>query len=305
MGSVCADPTRAHVAQFVRSSPRRCCTTLGERTHHVVWALDLCPCRRRGAHALLRLERSFGPQALREAREHCQKGLLHRYLQTDGTAAAPRHSRGMHNRSNILCNSIEASDLAHRAEGLVEITCADTAAFRTNKDFRKIAKLLKLAAERVSSGRMTRAASSELETASGFRCNPHGIACCDPLEPYVASPEVINYDWVHSALQSGVVTCEIEAILASTGVPRADLQSFLANPELEYPGCRKQKAQYLHRVFDARQVGSDEPDKVKASCSELIGLYGMLRVFLHLQFAEVPASSDTWHRSARFARGST
>jgi hypothetical protein len=109
------------------------------------------------------------------------------------------------------------------------------------------------------------------------------------LLPFVALPDCINYDWVHSALQNGVLNCEVEALLLATAVTRAELQTFLASPQWQFPEFTKQKSRLLHRVFDARRVASEEPDKVKASCSELLGLYGMLRMFFHLKFAEVPA----------------
>ena len=74
-------------------------------------------------------------------------------------------------------------------------------------------------------------------------------------------------------------------MLAATAVPRADLQGFLATLEWQYPGRTRQKAKYLHRVLDPRRVASEEPDRLKASCSELLGLYGILRVFVELRFA--------------------
>ena len=107
----------------------------------------------------------------------------------------------------------------------------------------------------------------ELERASGFRHNPHAIALSEPLRSIVPFPEVVNYDWVYSALQGGAFTSEIEAFLSATKVPRADLQSLLAASDWCYPGSTRHKARYLHRVFDPRRVAAEEPDKIKASCS--------------------------------------
>ncbi len=143
------------------------------------------------------------------------------------------------------------------------------------------------ASGRVAIGEMTKAAYAKLESAVGFRSNPHGIASSTALKGHIDLPDVINYDWVHSALQGGVVTCEVEALLAATRTPRSELQTFLASPAWRYPGITRQKARYLHRVFDPRRVGGDDPDKVKATCSELLGLYGMLRCFFDMKYGSV------------------
>ncbi len=183
----------------------------------------------------------------------------------------------------------QGSDLSHRKPGLVEITCPNATAFKKSGEFVQTAKLLSKASERVASGAMTKATFSNLETAAGFRANRHGVAVSSTLEPHLDLPDIINYDWVHSALQGGVLTGEVEAMLATTAVPRSDLQDFLADVAWEYPGARRQKSRYLHRVFDARRVATDSPERVKASCSELLGLYGLLRCFFNLRFAGDPS----------------
>ena len=105
------------------------------------------------------------------------------------------------------------------------------------------------------------------------------------LEGHLEVPECINYDWVHSALQQGVLNCEVEAWLSKTEVPRLDLQTFLAKKTWEFPGARRQQGRQLHRVFDARRVSKETPEKIKASCSELLGLYGVLRCYFNLRLA--------------------
>lgn len=134
---------------------------------------------------------------------------------------------------------------------------------------------------------MTKTAYGQLESATGFRANPLGIALSTALRRHIDLPDVINYDWVHSALQGGVVTCEVEALLVATRTARSELQAFLANEAWQYPGRSRQKAKYLHKVFDPRRVGED-PDKVRATCSELLGLYGMLRCFFEVKYAARP-----------------
>ena len=182
----------------------------------------------------------------------------------------------------------QGSDLWHRQPGFVEITCPHAGAFQRFADFLKTAKLLNMAAERVASGTATKSALTKLEVASGFRTNPLGLAMSTALEGHLEVPECINYDWVHSALQQGVLNCEVEALLSTTEVPREDLQTFLADKAWEFPGARRATARHLHKVFDARRVSDKTPEKIKASCSELLGLYGMLRCYFNLRLANDP-----------------
>ena len=194
----------------------------------------------------------------------------------------------------------QGSDLASRATGFVEISCCNAASFRTNKDFRKNARLLNLASARFSAGVMSKAAFEELQVATGFRHNQHGLALSEPLRMLFPLPDVINYDWVHSALQAGTFAAEVDAFLAATAVPRADIHGFLANSEWQYPGCTRQKSKNLHHVFDShRAKNSEEAGVVKASCSELLGLYGILRVFFELDLRGWRSSRST---SSPFAK---
>ena len=61
----------------------------------------------------------------------------------------------------------------------------------------------------------------------------------------------------------------------------------MSSSEWQYPGRSRQKSRYLHKVFDSRRVAKEEPDKLRASCSELLGIYGILRVFFEMRFTGV------------------
>ena len=101
---------------------------------------------------------------------------------------------------------------------------------------------------------MSKAAFEELQVATGFRHNQHGLALSEPLRMLFPLPDVINYDWVHSALQAGTFAAEVDAFLAATAVPRADIHGFLANSEWQYPGCTRQKSKNLRHVFDSHRA---------------------------------------------------
>lgn len=142
--------------------------------------------------------------------------------------------------------------------------------------------------ERVQAGTSPQARLDELETATGFRMNPHSVALSPVLRDLFRMPDVIRYDWVHSALQQGVMNNEVEALMAATEVPPEELEAFLANKDWVFPKATRVNARQLHRIFDRRRASASTPEKVKASCSELLGVYGLLRVFFVLKLGERP-----------------
>ena len=80
-------------------------------------------------------------------------------------------------------------------------------------------------------------------------------------------------------LQGGVLVNEVEGLLVASayhGVSRRDLQTFLTG-EWSFPHQTATKSKALHLVFDERRISSDNPTKLKCTCAELLGLYGMLR----------------------------
>jgi hypothetical protein len=186
------------------------------------------------------------------------------------------------------------SDLADRVDGFVEIGCSDAAAFKVlpPAEFRKTIVMLGVAAEKVSTGTMTKTAYKQLEVMSGFTWNPYGLVASRALCSHAAPLHVVTYDWVHSALQSGTLTAEVEAILSSTSIGRAELQSFLADDSWQYPRFSATKAKALHKVFDPRRISTEDVDKLRATCSELVGLYGLLRFFFHLKLDGVAEFSE-------------
>jgi hypothetical protein len=94
---------------------------------------------------------------------------------------------------------------------------------------------------------------------------------------------VTTYDWMHTMLQGGVLNEEIEALLTEAGafgISRRSIQEFLKDQSWQFPQCSKAKAKQLHRIFDEKRQSDTQPDKVKCSCAEALGVYGLLRFFL-------------------------
>jgi hypothetical protein len=185
------------------------------------------------------------------------------------------------------------SDLAGRRDGFVEITCTDTKCFKSwsAAEAARVVDMLGAASTRVSVGTMTKTRFHQLEQTTGLNCNPVGLLADASLRPYVDPIGVMTYDWVHNMLQDGTFTTEAHLLLKSCGqlgVTRADIHGFLKDEGWQFPNFSKGKAKQLHRVFDAHRVSSTEPDKIRCSCAEMIGLYGLLRHFFETRVGDRP-----------------
>ena len=95
---------------------------------------------------------------------------------------------------------------------------------------------------------------------------------------------VATYDWVHSMLADGAFTAEVQAYLAACEpeINRVDLQAWLSDDGWGFPFYRRSKSKQLCRIFDYRRQSDRDPDRLKANCSEMLGLASLLRHYLDL-----------------------
>jgi hypothetical protein len=94
---------------------------------------------------------------------------------------------------------------------------------------------------------------------------------------------VTTYDWMHTLLQGGVLNEEVEALLTEAGpfgITRKAIQEFLRDQPWQFPQCSRAKSKQLHRIFDVKRQSDKDPDKLRCSCAEALGVYGLLRFFL-------------------------
>lgn len=184
---------------------------------------------------------------------------------------------------------LQNSGLAEHNAAFVEITCTDPRCFKqwSHAEFQNAVATVSAAARRVQAGAMAKVVFHEVETALGFRHNPLGLIADARLCDVVRPVETLTYDWVHSMLQGGVLTAEVEALMASANIDRQRLQGFLADTSWTFPRWCAIKSRALHRIFDERRAAADGA-KVKASCSELLGVYGLLRFFFELELSGEP-----------------
>jgi hypothetical protein len=139
--------------------------------------------------------------------------------------------------------------------------------------------------DRVVAGTLGVGKYKELVQSIGINWNPDGLIADLRLRPHVDPIGVMTYDWVHNMLQDGVFTAEAAAFVKACeplGISRAAVQTFLKDEAWMFPMFGRGKAKQLHRVFDPHRISADKSDKIKCSCSELLGLYGLLRHFFEL-----------------------
>ncbi len=92
-----------------------------------------------------------------------------------------------------------------------------------------------------------------------------------------------TYDWMHTLLQGSVLNEEVEALMAEAGtfvITRRAIQEFLRDQSWRFPQCSRAKSKELHRIFDEKRQSEKEPDKLRCSCAEALGVYGLLRFSL-------------------------
>jgi hypothetical protein len=153
----------------------------------------------------------------------------------------------------------------------------------------KMVDSLQDAADRVAAGTLTNGKFLQLQQMIGINHCPLGLAANTRLRGHVDLIGVMTYDWVHNCLQDGVFNAECMAFLKACeplGITRGGIQAFLADEGWVFPATSKGKARQLHRVFDTHRQSDKEPDKVKASCSEMLGLYGLLRYYFELHVGD-------------------
>jgi hypothetical protein len=148
--------------------------------------------------------------------------------------------------------------------------------------------LLRAASERVAAGTMPKARLTEISLACGLHDNPAGLLSSDRLRGHVNIMSTVTYDWMHAWLQDGVMNDEISALLVAAqphGYNKRDLEHWLADKAWNFPAMHTNKSVALHRIFSERRESATDPQKVKATASELLGVYSMLQHWVGIHLA--------------------
>ena len=184
--------------------------------------------------------------------------------------------RACFNHKNCLMIN---SDLATRVAGYVEIDCASSADFikTSPAELERDVKAICAARSMVAAKTIPKNALDDYEKAAGLSCTSDGLLADDALRTKVQ--RAFTYDWVHCCLSGGTLTTEI-SLLATSGVQQLSWKSLEACFRLDrkFPIARGTKGRALWKVF--QYSGRGDADKVKASCSELLGVYAIMRHYV-------------------------
>ena len=74
----------------------------------------------------------------------------------------------------------------------------------------------------------------------------------------------------------------------SSQVRREDIKEFLADESWVFPKFAQVKTKGLHKMFDPRRISQVDADKIKGTCSDFLGLCGLLRHWVETNVQEVP-----------------
>jgi hypothetical protein len=186
------------------------------------------------------------------------------------------------------------SDLAHRDNDFVEIDCVDPDLFQLTSpsDLFDMVDTILAMRLRVASGDTPKVRLEKLQMACGFSCSAEGLLADPYLRTHVDLLNVVTYDWMHSALQDGTLTTDAGLLLSScevVGITSKEIETHLKS-DWVFPHAHRSKGKLLWRIFDQR--GKSIQDKVKASASEMLVLYALLRHFFEVRLRDQPEVAD-------------
>ena len=175
------------------------------------------------------------------------------------------------------------TDLAGRVPGYCEITCHDPEAFKctSTEKFHETLNLIVEAHARLQPGGIDDAMYKRILFSEGFNYVPNGLPYDETLRTNgVDVFQAIRKDWMHSSLQDGMLTVDSHLYVTAcdrVGKGYGDVERFMQR-EWCFPKVHQSKGRQLFRIFSACRANADgEHDKLRASASELLGMYVLLR----------------------------
>jgi len=174
------------------------------------------------------------------------------------------------------------SGLAHRRPGFVEITCADYSQFilSTPEDLNREVDAVLAAHAQYTAGLQSETRFLATQKAYGINANPTGLLADVQLKECFSVVDVLTEDWMHGALQDGILNhacnCFLETVSEKLALPVDGLVAFL-KANWQFPKVHRQKLLNLWRIADHMRGNF----KVKSTASELLGFYVLLRHYVH------------------------
>ena len=174
----------------------------------------------------------------------------------------------------------------------VEIQCHDTSKFKCwcNNELAKTINLCASSQQEHAAGRMYKTHLEDLQRRLGYRATEEGLLADPELRRHIDWMGTVRYDWPHTFLSDGIVGAEMWALVAAGERHKIFCQDAIyafLREDWKFPGPIRGKHQDLCRLFNeqARKT-NEEALTIKASMSDLLGLYGLLRHFVE---ARLPA----------------
>lgn len=88
-----------------------------------------------------------------------------------------------------------------------------------------------------------------------------------------------------------MLTSELQLLLLACephGLSKQQIRQDLADPLWVFPAQTRPKARQLHRIFDPYRESAENPNRVKCSASELLGVYQLLRYIIARRVPRIP-----------------
>ena len=174
----------------------------------------------------------------------------------------------------------------------VEIQCHDTSKFKCwrNSELAKTIDLCASSQQEHAAGRMYRTHLEDFQRRLGFKATEEGLLADPELRRHIDWMGTLRYDWPHTFLSDGIVGAEMWALVAARErhhiFSQDAIYAFLKE-DWQFPGQTKRKQKDLCRLFNeqARKTNEDALT-IKASMSDLLGLYCLLRHFVEVRLPE-------------------
>jgi hypothetical protein len=179
---------------------------------------------------------------------------------------------------------------------LVDVTCSDFRAFKrqSDEDAQANIAVVVAAARRHRAAELNPTMFNTICASRGLNYHAKGVVF-DPVVGELIKQDVITIDWVHTLLCDGTFSVECRLLLARSheklGKGFASVAAFLQG--WSFPMDKNMEMKVLHRVFDDfRHSYCEEHDKLKASASELLSVYGLVRHWVAVELSEEPSMAN-------------
>ena len=174
----------------------------------------------------------------------------------------------------------------------MEIQCHDASKFKSwrNSELAKAIDLCVSSQQEHAAGRMYRTHLEDFQRRLGLKATEEGLLADPELRRHIDWMGTLRYDWPHTFLSDGIVGAEMWALVAAGErhhiLSQHDIYAFL-NEDWHYPRQTKGKQKVLCRLFNEHaQKANEDALAIKASMSDLLGLYGLLRHFVEARLPE-------------------